>query len=102
MTFAVKRHSMFSQIGWLKHEGTPSLLSPLVDFRNRYGRDALILLVGNKIDRAGEREVSRDEAMALARKYNIDYTETSAKTGEGVFQAFEMLTKSATSTNDPI
>jgi len=64
----------------------------LVEAR-RYGRDSLILLVGNKSDRTGEREVSREDATALAKKNNIEYIETSAKTGEGAFQAFETLSK---------
>jgi len=59
----------------------------------RYGREALILLVGNKSDRGGEREVSREDALNLAKKNNIEYIETSAKTGDGVVQAIETLSK---------
>jgi len=64
----------------------------LVEAR-RYGKEALIILVGNKNDRSGEREVTREDAAALARKNNIEYVETSAKSGDGVTAAFEALTK---------
>jgi small GTP-binding protein len=71
----------------------------LVEAR-RYGRDATLLLVGNKLDRTAEREVSRDDAVALARKNQIEYVETSAKTGEGVLLAFQTLSKLVMKTGD--
>ncbi|KAJ3197228.1 Ras GTPase ras2 [Irineochytrium annulatum] len=39
-----------------------------------------IVLVGNKCDKVGEREVSREEGSYLARKLSCDFLETSAKT----------------------
>lgn len=47
------------------------------------------LLVGNKIDIKGQREVSVEEATAFARKQAMMYIEASAKTREGVRQSFE-------------
>jgi len=64
----------------------------LVEAR-RYGREATLLLVGNKSDRSGEREVPKEDAIALARKNQIEYVETSAKTGDGVLLAFQTLSK---------
>ena len=46
------------------------------------------LLVGNKID-LKRREVSVEEAQAFARKQAMMYIEASAKTKEGIRQAFE-------------
>lgn len=46
------------------------------------------LLVGNKID-LKQREVGVEEATAFARKQASMYIETSAKTRDGVRQAFE-------------
>lgn len=43
-----------------------------------------ILLVGNKKDLEGKREVSFEEASALAKNYGVDYMECSAKTGQNV------------------
>ena len=51
-----------------------------------------VLLVGNKIDavRDDERATAREACEALAREYGMAaYRETSAKTGEGVQEAFE-------------
>jgi Ras-related protein Rab-2A len=47
-----------------------------------------ITLVGNKFDLDNKRVVSREEALILANEYNINYIETSAKTGHNVDEAF--------------
>jgi len=52
--------------------------------------NAQILLVGNKSDLA-HRQVSQEEALSLAKKYSLNYMETSAKSGEGVNRAFQLL-----------
>lgn len=39
-----------------------------------------LVLVGNKADRANEREVGREEGAALAKKLGCEFVETSAKT----------------------
>lgn len=39
-----------------------------------------IVLVGNKVDRANEREVGREEGAALAKRLGCDFVEASAKT----------------------
>lgn len=48
------------------------------------------VLVGNKIDMDG-RKVSTEEGAALAKKYNFDFFEVSAKTAQGVEDAFLAL-----------
>lgn len=50
-----------------------------------------LILVGNKADRENLRMISRDEGMALADKYKMDYIETSAKFGSEVSNAFYRL-----------
>ncbi|KAJ3017328.1 UNVERIFIED_CONTAM: Ras GTPase ras2 [Siphonaria sp. JEL0065] len=47
-----------------------------------------IILVGNKSDRTGEREVSREEGQALATKMRCQYVETSAKFRQNVDLVF--------------
>jgi hypothetical protein len=37
------------------------------------------------------RQVSQEEALSLAKKYSLNYMETSAKSGDGVNRAFQML-----------
>ena len=52
-------------------------------------KEVCILLIGNKIDT--ERQVSREEGRQLARKLNCLFMECSAKTRDGVEEAFQLL-----------
>ncbi|XP_068998422.1 ras-related protein Rab-42b [Embiotoca jacksoni] len=55
----------------------------------------LFILVGQKSDRDAhsERVVSREEAEKLAGQLGMAYVEASAKTGQNVREAFELLTR---------
>ena len=61
------------------------------DVRNERGNEAVIVLVGNKIDKAEERAVSLEEAEAKAKSLEATYVETSAKTGDNVKQLFKQI-----------
>ena len=61
------------------------------DVKNERGNDAVIVLVGNKIDKAEERCVTKEEAEAKARSLDAFYIETSAKTGDNVKQLFKQI-----------
>ena len=52
---------------------------------------AVKMLVANKIDCEGTRVVSKDQGRQFAREHAMLYIETSAKTNQGVQQAFEEL-----------
>lgn len=58
---------------------------------------AVFVLVGCKRDIAEkdsrDREVSQEEATALAAQHGMDFVETSAKTGKNVVNAFALLTQ---------
>lgn len=56
--------------------------------------DPIFVLVGNKCDKAYEREVSRDEGAALARQFGCEFIETSAKTAQNVERLFINLVRS--------
>jgi small GTP-binding protein len=58
-----------------------------------------IVLIGNKIDL--ERAVSKDEGNELAQEFGISYFETSAKTGEGIDEAFDLLARCVLSSKQP-
>uniref|UniRef100_A0AAY4BDA0 small monomeric GTPase n=1 Tax=Denticeps clupeoides TaxID=299321 RepID=A0AAY4BDA0_9TELE len=53
--------------------------------------DLVKMLVGNKIDKVGVREVDRNEGLKFARKHSMLFIEASAKTRDGVQCAFEEL-----------
>lgn len=47
--------------------------------RNNSNKDVILVLVGNKTDLNNERTVSRNDALKLARDYEMLYIETSAR-----------------------
>jgi small GTP-binding protein len=55
-----------------------------------------MLVLGNKIDL--ERTVERSEAEDLSKRLNCEYLETSAKTGENVDKAFQLIAKACLET----
>ncbi|KAJ7023783.1 ras protein [Mycena alexandri] len=64
--------------------------------------EAPLMLVGNKSDKAYEREVSKEEGAALARQFGCEFIETSAKTAQNVERVFTSLIRTlrlATATN---
>ena len=57
--------------------------------------DCVVVAVGNKIDLVDKRVISTEEARALFEEMNppVPYFETSAKTGEGVNELFDAVTR---------
>ncbi len=51
-----------------------------------------IILIGNKID-LPKRVIDKETALNFAKEQNLDYYETSAKTGEGIDNAIKELVK---------
>jgi len=46
-----------------------------------------VVIIGNKIDLKGERKISEEEGKKIAKEYNLDYFETSAKDNIGINEA---------------
>lgn len=51
------------------------------------------LLIGNKFDLLDEREISEEKMAHKSEELGVSFTYTSAKTGEGVEEAFRWLAK---------
>ena len=51
------------------------------------------MLVGNKCDKVTEREVTREEGYAMAKRLACDFIETSAKTCVNVERSFYQVVK---------
>ena len=50
------------------------------------------LLIGNKADLAGQRKVTYEEGLELAKRCGMDFMETSAKSCTNVQECFKKLT----------
>ncbi|GFG28707.1 hypothetical protein Cfor_05989 [Coptotermes formosanus] len=70
-----------------------SLANWLSDARTLASPNIIILLVGNKRDLDGDREVTFLEASRFAQENELMFLETSAKTGENVEEAFLKCSK---------
>ena len=53
----------------------------------------VFLLVGNKDDQSRQRQVTKEEGLQFARNHNMDYVETSAKSGHNVEETFQRLSQ---------
>ena len=62
-----------------------------LEIRKAMPSGILLILVGNKCDLEQYREVTTDEGKELARELGISFIETSAKNGENINDAFELM-----------
>lgn len=75
----------------------PKAFEETVEFREQIVRvhegeqNMPFILVGNKADLEEKRMVSREAAEARARKWGVQYIETSAKTNDNVDKIFEQV-----------
>jgi len=56
-------------------------------------KEASVLLIGNKIDEEGDRQVSYEEGRILAEKLNVKFIEVSAKSRDGLDHAYKIMYK---------
>lgn len=80
---------LFSVTSQKSFQCAKTFAAQLVQFRDPVRRPIPLVLLATQIDRASERVVSPEEAQAFADTLGVPYVETSAKTGEGVREAFE-------------
>ncbi|HUY01129.1 MAG TPA: Rab family GTPase [Candidatus Deferrimicrobium sp.] len=103
----VAGHIKFQNIRKVFYEGAHAFLL-LYDLTNKASYDGISywyedltkiigkqygILIGNKKDLQKERVITEEEGIELATNLNLDFMETSAKTGENVNDVFEILTQ---------
>ena len=71
--------------GWIK-DIRKARGSANEDNFEKKSNDEVMVLIGNKIDKIGQRQVQRQEAVELANKYNLSYYETSCKQGINLYE----------------
>ena len=77
LVYDITRRSTFDNLArWLE------------DLRDVAYNKMVVLLIGNKDDLKADREVSTEEGEQFARKHNLLFFETSAKTGHNIEAAF--------------
>uniref|UniRef100_A0A2C9JT05 SOCS box domain-containing protein n=1 Tax=Biomphalaria glabrata TaxID=6526 RepID=A0A2C9JT05_BIOGL len=63
-----------------------------IDEASRYGDPSCIkLLVGNKVDKVNDRQVTSAQAQSLADQFGMQYIETSAKEAHNVHAVFDVM-----------
>ena len=48
--------------------------------------DEILILIGNKIDKIGQRQVTQEEGIEFSKKYDVQYYETSCKLGINLYE----------------
>ena len=61
-----------------------------------------IIIIGNKIDMDDMRDINKEEADKFAKENNYKYFEASAKTGEGVDEAFREIVNQILDNSDKL
>lgn len=78
LVFDITNRDTFDNIGrWLQ------------DIKDVARSDVVTLLIGNKSDKADQRQVSTEEAQDFAKKNSMQYFETSAKTGSNISESID-------------
>lgn len=71
-------------------------------FQQQVPDDCIIVVVGNKCDLEAERDVSVEEGDNIAKKFDaVFFTETSARTGQGVEMLFTRIAEEVTKKGGP-
>ena len=88
LVFDVCDKKSFDDIsGWIKDIRQSRASADEKDFEKK-PIDENLVLIGNKIDNVEKRVITKDQAMALATKYNLNYYEMSCKQGINIYEIF--------------
>ena len=75
----------------MSFEEVTSLIDQILRVKNQQVEEVAILIVGNKKDLEEKRQVKTREGAELAKKYGVNFIETSAKTGENIEEVFKRI-----------
>ncbi|THD23579.1 Ras protein Rab-2B, partial [Fasciola hepatica] len=78
----------YSDFLFRSRETFTHLTTWLEDARQHSSSNMVIMLIGNKSDLEGRRDVQKEEGEAFAREHGLIFMETSAKTAANVEEAF--------------
>ncbi|CAM6020312.1 unnamed protein product [Sphagnum balticum] len=82
IVYDISRKATFDNVGrWLE------------ELRVHSDASVVVMLVGNKCDLDSRREVTKEEATAVAEKENLSFIETSAMNATNVVDAFQTVVK---------
>ena len=68
-----------------------NLKSWMNDIKEECSADIPMILVGNKSDLVDKRVIDKERAMEYAKNENLEYIETSSKTGENINKALSLI-----------
>ena len=91
MTYYRKAYGILLLFDVTKKSSFMACKNYLEEVRINSDKKCVIYLVGNKIDLADERQITKEEAEDFAKKENIKYIETSAVKNMKVNEAFTSL-----------
>ena len=99
LLFDVCDQNSFQDIsGWIKEIRQARSANDEKDFEKK-PIDENMVLIGNKIDIVEKRVVTKDQATALAKQFNLDYYEISCKQGINLYEIFSDIIFKASSIN---
>ena len=73
------------------NENTFNHITDWVDEVKKFCGNIPLILLGNKIDLKDLKDISTEKGSEMAKEINSEFLETSAKTGENVNKAFEII-----------
>ena len=92
-SFLIKAQGILALYDITNHTSFDNLQSWLTLINEECYVDIPVIIVGNKMDLEEKRIVDKEEASEYAKKQNVEFIETSSKTGENVEKTLYMLTE---------
>ena len=92
-SFLIKAQGILALYDITNHTSFDNLQSWLTLIKEECYVDIPVIIVGNKMDLEEKRIVNKEEASEYAKKENVEFIETSSKTGENVEKTLYMLTE---------